>query len=107
MRLSQHLHRIVVENGRSSQCVPDQSGHHGSLDALARNVTKEEAPRRARQREEVIEIAANIVDRRREEVVGGIQAVRRGEQRREQCTTQRLGEDPNATLLGVRLLACL
>ena len=80
------------------------AGHHGGLDALTRDVAEEEAPRRAGQREKVVEIAAHIVVRRREVVVGGFQAVRRGQQWREQRPPQGVGEHPNSSLLGLGLL---
>ena len=60
----QHLHRIVVVDRCRAQRVPGQSGHHRRLDALPGNVAQKEAPRRAGHREEVIEIATRIVDRR-------------------------------------------
>ena len=101
----QHLHRIVVENGGGAQGVPDQCGHHRGVDALARDVAEEEAPRRAGQRKEIVEIAPDVVVRRREEIVGGVQAVGRGEHGRQQRTPQRLGEHPNPSLLDLGLLA--
>ena len=69
----QHFYRVVVVDRRGAQRVPGQPGHHRGIDTLARNIAQEEAPRRTREREEVIEVAAHVVDRSRVVVLGGLQ----------------------------------
>ena len=58
----QHVDRVRVPSGGGAQRVADQRGERGCHGALAADVAEEEAPRVRGDREEVVEVAADLVE---------------------------------------------
>lgn len=95
----QHPDRMVVADGGGPQRVSGQRRQRGCGNALSAHVAQEEAVPLPGQREQVVEVAADLTGRWAVVVGGRLQAGRWGQRRREKRALQGLGETHGAAAL--------
>ena len=107
VEVHEDLDGAFVQHRRGAHRVPRERGDRRRVGALAADVAEEEARPAGREREQVVEVAADVLGRRRLVVHGDLEAGDRRQPRRRQGALQRASQLLGAELMAPRIVSQL